>query len=75
MFSQSDGFFSGIGGSLSLYLGVAVTMAFEIIELIFDLVTRAIRNNQGTCMCDIVTSMNFSVNLIELKLFLLFASW
>ena len=53
MFSQSDGFFSGIGGSLSLYLGVAVTMAFEIIELLFDLTTRAIRNNQGICICDI----------------------
>ena len=47
MFLQSDGFFSGIGGSLSLYMGIAVTMAFEIIELLFDLVTKAIRNNQN----------------------------
>ena len=46
MFLQSDGFFSGIGGSLSLYLGIAVTMAFEILELLFDLVSRAFRNNK-----------------------------
>ena len=43
---QLDGFFSGMGGSLSLYLGIAVTMAFEILELLFDLVSRAFRNNQ-----------------------------
>ena len=43
---QLDGFFSGMGGSLSLYLGIAVTMAFEILELLFDLLTRAFRNNQ-----------------------------
>ena len=41
---QIDIFFSGIGGSLSLYLGIAVTMAFELLELVFDLVMRAFRN-------------------------------
>ena len=43
---QLDGFFSGLGGSLSLYLGIAVTMAFEILELLFDLTTRAFGKQQ-----------------------------
>ena len=35
-----------MGGALSLFLGIAFTMAFEILELLFDLATRAFRNQQ-----------------------------
>ena len=29
---------SGLGGALSLYLGIAIVMAFEVLELIWDLI-------------------------------------
>ena len=35
----------GIGGALSLYLGIAIVMAFEVLELIFDLMLALFRHN------------------------------
>jgi hypothetical protein len=34
---QSEGFFAGVGGALSLYLGIAIVMGFELLELCYDL--------------------------------------
>ena len=33
---QPKSFFGSLGGALSLYLGIAVVMIFEILELIVD---------------------------------------
>ncbi len=32
-----EGFFAGLGGALSLYLGVAIIMVFELLEFFFDI--------------------------------------
>ena len=32
-----EGFFAGLGGALSLYLGMAIIMIFELLELFYDL--------------------------------------
>ena len=52
---QLDGFFSGMGGSLSLYLGIAVTMVFEILEVAYDLILKFFRKPpmklDGNSMC------------------------
>jgi hypothetical protein len=34
---------SNLGGALSLYLGVALIMAFEIVELLWDILTDMFR--------------------------------
>ena len=34
----------GLGGALSLYLGIAIVMAFEVLELIFDLIANIFSN-------------------------------
>ncbi len=39
-----EGFFAGLGGALSLYLGVAIIMIFELLELLFDLFVNVWRN-------------------------------
>ena len=44
--SQADGFASGIGGALSLYLGVAIVMIFELIELLGDLIVEGISGEE-----------------------------
>ena len=44
--SQADGFASGIGGALSLYLGVAIVMIFELIELLGDLIVDGISGDE-----------------------------
>ena len=50
---QGDSFLSSIGGSISLYLGIAVIMVFEILELGLDLVLRFFKNQpmNSTSMC------------------------
>jgi len=35
----------GIGGALSLYLGIAIVMAFELLELVFDLILAIFQHN------------------------------
>ena len=35
---QAEQLIPGIGGALSLYLGIAIVMAFELLELLFDLI-------------------------------------
>ena len=53
--SQTDSFLAGFGGSLSLYLGIAVVMIFEILELALDLVLKFFRHApmklEGNSMC------------------------
>ena len=44
--SQAGGFASGIGGALSLYLGVAIVMIFELIELLGDLIVDGISGDE-----------------------------
>ena len=34
---QWQGLLSGLGGALSLYMGIAIIMAFEVVELLVDL--------------------------------------
>ena len=34
----------GLGGALSLYLGIAIVMAFEVLELIWDLITNIFKH-------------------------------
>ena len=46
---------SALGGSLSLYLGISVSMMFEVLELLVDILTAlfsfcATRNYRGTEM-------------------------
>ena len=54
-FTQTDSFLAGLGGSLSLYLGIAVTMVFEILEVAYDLVLKFFRKPpiklDGNTMC------------------------
>ena len=35
---------SGLGGALSLYLGIAIVMAFEVFELIWDLISNIFKH-------------------------------
>ena len=34
---NAEGYFAALGGALSFYIGVAIIMAFEIIEFFYDL--------------------------------------
>ena len=36
-FFQPDSLVSNVGGALSLYLGIAIIMAFELVELFWDI--------------------------------------
>ena len=47
-FSQPDGFAAGLGGALSLFLGVAIVMIFELIELFGDLFVDGISGDEET---------------------------
>ncbi len=40
-YQQTQGLFSAMGGALSLFLGIAAVMAFELLELVFDLCIEA----------------------------------
>ena len=40
---QPKSFFGSLGGALSLYLGIAVVMIFEVIELIIDSVLNLLK--------------------------------
>ena len=44
---QIDGFFAGLGGALSLFLGMALVMLFEVVEFLFDLFMGVWRHTQG----------------------------
>ena len=39
VFIQPSALVSNIGGALSLYLGIAIIMAFELVELLWDILT------------------------------------
>ena len=41
--TQAGSYLSGLGGSISLYLGIAVIMIFELLELAFDLILNSFR--------------------------------
>ena len=43
---QAKSLFGSLGGALSLYLGVAVVMLFELLELIIDIGLNLWKNNQ-----------------------------
>ena len=34
---NAEGFFAALGGALSFYIGIAIIMAFEIVEFFYDL--------------------------------------
>ncbi|XP_071742765.1 epithelial sodium channel subunit beta-like isoform X1 [Lepeophtheirus salmonis] len=38
-----DSFFAGLGGALSFYMGIAIIMVFEALELIFDILVTAMK--------------------------------
>ena len=40
---QNEGFFASLGGALSLYIGIAAIMVFEVLELALDLILVAVR--------------------------------
>ena len=47
VFLQGNALLSSLGGALSLYLGMAVVLLFEVLELLLDLVLNAWRHLNG----------------------------
>ena len=45
--SQADGFAAGLGGALSLFMGIAIVMVFELIELLADLFVDGISSDEA----------------------------
>ena len=43
---QAQGIVAALGGALSLYLGIAIAMVFEFIELIFDIMSVVLRDKK-----------------------------
>ena len=37
---------AALGGALSLYLGIAIAMVFEFIELLFDIISVVLRDKK-----------------------------
>ncbi len=44
---QVASLFASLGGALSLYLGVAIIMCFELVELLYDVATNVWRHLNG----------------------------
>lgn len=43
---QAQGIVAALGGALSLYLGIAIAMVFEFIELLFDIISVVLRDKK-----------------------------